>query len=107
MELDTGAALSVCSEKAFKRVRPEGGPEIKPCDKVLKTYGGEVLELCGKAMVDVRYGEQCAQLPLIVVKGESPFLFGRNWLLHVRLHWPSICQMTTSGQAQSVVNEFS
>ena len=107
MELDTGAALSVCSQKAFKRVWPEGGPEIQPCDKVLKTYSGEILELCGQAMVDVRYGEQCARLPLIVVRGEGPFLFGRNWLHHVRLDWPSICHMTTRRQAQSVATEFS
>ena len=75
MELDTGAALSVCSEQAFKSVWPVDGPVIKPCAKVLKTYSGEVLELCGQAMVDVRYGEQRAQLPLIVVKGERAISF--------------------------------
>ena len=33
----------------------------------------------------VEYKGQAVQLPLIVVKGEGPSLFGKNWLEHLRL----------------------
>ena len=106
MEVDTGAALSVCSEQEFRKVWPVGGPVMKPCDKVLKTYSGEGLDLCGEVLVDARYGEQRAQLPLIVVKGKGPFLLGRNWLLHLRLDWHSICLVNQAQRDNGVLTEF-
>ena len=33
---------------------------------------------------------QNAVVPLIVVKGTGPSLFGRNWLTHIRLEWQEI-----------------
>ena len=106
MELDTGAALSVYSERSFRDIWPEGGPQLESCDKRLKSYSGEVLELCGQAMVDVRYGEQRARLPLVIVKGDGPFLFGRNWLSSLKLDWPSICHVADRCRAKTIVSEF-
>ena len=57
---------------------------------VLKTYTGEKLELKGQAMVQVRYHDQEAKLPLLVVKGTGPSLLGHNWLLTIRLNWGEI-----------------
>ena len=37
MELDTGAAVSVCSEKAFRKLWPSGGPSLERCGQTLKT----------------------------------------------------------------------
>ena len=36
------------------------------------------------------YEKQSAQLPLIVVTGNGPNLFGRNWLKYIRLNWQRI-----------------
>ena len=38
----------------------------------------------------VAYGDREAQLPLIVVSGSGPNLFGRNWLREIWLDWGSI-----------------
>ena len=39
---------------------------------------------------EVTYGEQQVFLPLLVVKGGGPNLFGRNWLEKIKLDWPAI-----------------
>jgi len=51
----------------------------------LKTYSGELLETLGSLDVSVQYGEQQSQLLLIVVKGNGPRLFGRDWLKIIKL----------------------
>ena len=71
LELDTGAALSVCSEQEYRRIWPVDGPVIHSCDKVLKTYSGETLPVVGKAQVQVRYG-----VPGCGFVGDRPERFG-------------------------------
>ena len=50
--------------------------------------------------VEVCYEEQRAKLPLLVVEGEGPSLFGRDWLTKIRLDWGAIntvkCRTLTS-----------
>lgn len=36
-------------------------------------------------------------MPLLVVKGSQPPLFGRNWLSRVKLDWKPICSIRVSG----------
>ena len=38
----------------------------------------------------MQYGDQIAKLALVVVAGEGPSLFGRNWLKYLRLNWSEI-----------------
>ena len=106
LELDTGAALSVCSEQEYRRIWPVDGPVIHSCDKVLKTYSGETLPVVGKAQVQVRYGSQVADLSVIVLKGSGPFLFGRDWLAKLKLDWPAICRVSTDASMDELVTEF-
>ena len=96
MELDTGAAVSVCSERAFKKLWPSDGPPLEPCGQALKTYSGEPLSVRGQVMVDVQYGDVSVRLPLVIVGGDGPCLFGRDWLARIRLDWSSVCVMTAS-----------
>ncbi len=48
------------------------------------------MPVVGEMTVEVRYGMQIQQLPLVVVAGEGPSLLGRNWLRVVKLDW---CQI--------------
>ena len=43
----------------------------------------------------VKYEEQQYSLPLLVVDGDGPSLFGRNWLSSVTLNWNSIKHLST------------
>ncbi|XP_043244968.1 uncharacterized protein LOC122393203 [Amphibalanus amphitrite] len=106
MELDTGAAVSVCSDSVLRQLWPSGGPSLEPCNVTLKTYSGEQLSVCGQVTVNVEHGGQAARLPLIIVKGSGPCLFGRNWLSQIRLDWPTVCRVSSASRVQPVLDEF-
>ena len=88
MEVDTGAALSLVSESTFRRLWPE--KKLLTSRVRLCSYSGEPIAVVGKLDVGVSYRSQIANLPLLVVKGAGPSLFGRNWLQQVRLDWHEI-----------------
>ncbi len=94
MELDTGAAVSVLPEEILKIKFPQS--KLQPSTVTLKTYSGEVLESLGELPVTVQYEDQkCSDLAMIVVKGDSPCLFGRNWLQHFQLDWKQVVNIGT------------
>ena len=74
MEVDTGAAVSLVSEKTYQSLFPER--RLQPSKACLRTYSGESITVMGQTEVEVRYEEQRVRLPLLVVKGEGPSLFG-------------------------------
>ena len=94
MELDTGASLTIMSEKTFKHRLPH--LELQPSAVILKTYSGEQLTVLGQAQVKVAYKNQEIEAPLIVLAGDDPTLFGRNWLQLLQLDWKEIRYMTTA-----------
>ena len=94
MELDTGAAVSVMSEDTYNQLWPHA--TLKQTSTQLKTYSGAPLPVVGQEQVDVRYEEQSAQLPLMVVKGGGPSLFGRDWLACLKLDWREIHRVQRS-----------
>ena len=91
MELDTGAALSIISEETRKSLLPD--LQLRPSAVVLKTYTEEPMEVVGQLNARVKYGSQQAKLVLVVVAGNGPSLFGRNWLRYLRLDWGSIAMV--------------
>ena len=44
--------------------------------------------------MDVTYQQNHYTLPLIMVEGNGPSLFGRNWLQHICLDWKSLGVVT-------------
>lgn len=44
----------------------------------------------------LKYQDQSATLPLLVVEGSGPSLFGRDWLTQVKLDWKKICSIRVS-----------
>lgn len=76
------------SEEAWRKrfpTAPLEEPQIK-----LRTYTGEALDVIGQASVQVTCQNQIANLPLQIIKGKGPSLFGRNWLRNIKLNWGSI-----------------
>ena len=98
MEVDTGAAVSLVSEKTYQSLFPERC--LQPSKVCLRTYSGESLKVIGQVEVEVCYEQQRVKLPLLVVKGEGPSLFGRDWLTKICLDWRAInavkCRTLTS-----------
>ena len=88
MEIDTGASLTLVSERTFQEYWPSMA--LSPTGVKLHSYSGESVPVVGTAQVNVKYQGQVATLPLIVVKGEGPSLLGRNWLGEVKLNWHEI-----------------
>lgn len=88
MELDTGASVSLVSESQYKQLWP--GRSLDPSDINLQTYSKEPLVVMGSFDVEVVYDNKKVTLPLVVVQGNGPLLFGRNWLNAIKLNWSNI-----------------
>ncbi len=54
-----------------------------------------------------RYQDQSVQnLPLMVVVGSGPCLFGRDWLTHIRLDWKQINRLSNDSPLQKVLEKY-
>ena len=78
MELDTGASVSVMSEKLYKQLWP--GRSLSTTPIRLQTYSKQPLDVIGSVEATVYYEGKGFPLPLVIVKRDGPTLFGRNWL---------------------------
>ena len=104
MEVDRGASASIISYNTFM----EGCPalqrlQLHQSHRKLRTYTGEELVLEGQLMVEVVYGDQRKELPLLVVVGRGPSLMGRDWLRHIRLDWQSIHSLEAASTSLQTV----
>ena len=81
MEVDTGAAVSVQSEQAYKHSWPSGSrPRLQNTSLQLQSYLGDKLPGIGQISVKVCYNKQEELLDLVVIAGKGPTLMGRSWL---------------------------
>ena len=88
MEIDTGAAKSMISENTFTQLWPNHkAPSVKPTNATLKTHTGEKIKPVGVISVSVEVNKQKQQLTLLIVLGDGPSLFGRDWLAYFCLDW--------------------
>ena len=86
MEEDTGAAISLMSETAFRNLWGNSEqPSLRWSPIRLTTYTGESTQARGSYYVTVTYGNNTHQLQLLVVPRDGPTLLGRNWLDVVKL----------------------
>ena len=94
MELDTGASVTLISTRVWEQSLNK--IPLETTSMVLKTYTGELLKIRGQVMVKVTYqGQEVNHLPLLVVEGSGPSLFGRNWLHKIQLNWGEIKRVST------------
>ena len=94
MELDTGAGVSVISEETYKK--HFSGTPLMPSNTRLRAYTGQTLKVHGQLIAHLKYQDQSADVPLLVVEGSGPSLFGRDWLSRIRLDWTKICNIRVS-----------
>ena len=107
MELDTGAAVSIISEQTQRKTFPD--TPLRRSTAILRTYTGESMTVAGELEVQVNYGSQSHKLPLLVVAGKGPSLFGRDWLQHIQLNWKTIGLATLDrgqGQVQMLLQQY-
>ena len=90
MELDTGAGVSVISEETYKK--HFSGTPLMPSNR-LHAYTGHPLKVHEQLIAHLKYQDQSANVPLLVVEGSGPSIFGRNWLSQIRLDWTKICNI--------------
>ena len=92
MKIDTGAAVSIMSNKTKKALFP-----LKVVSKPtlnLHTFTLEPIPVLGQLKVEVRYGTYVGTHQLRVLKGSRQILLGRDWLRNIRLDWASIRTLT-------------
>ena len=99
MEIDTVAAVSLVSEEPIMKDLP-----LVPTDVSLRTYMGEAVPVFGKLMVNVRKDEAQVTLPLLVDKGGSITLLGRDWLQKLKLDWKNIFKLHSTLSLQQVLD---
>ena len=106
MEIDTGAALSLISEKTFKNSWCQ--QKLKPSNIKLHTYTKESIDVLGFMEATVCYKGQNKTLNLYVVGGEGPSLMGRDWLTELQLDWRELYLVNKSHQSlQEILNKHS
>ena len=94
MTLDTGASVSIISEKTHQTRLPN--LQLSSSELLLRTYTGEPIKICGQTQVSVTYKDQQYNLQLVVVEGNGPPLLGRDWLKVIKLDWREINVVTTN-----------
>ena len=83
MELDRGASLSTIGEKVYR----DKLSRYKLCrsNVKLRSYTGDSVPVLGSIKVPVRCnGGESQNIEVLVVKGDRPSLFGRDWLAQIR-----------------------
>ena len=105
MELDTGATVSLVSEKTFHQLFPS--TTLQPSSTQLHSYSGESITVVGQVEVEVNYGTQTVKLPLIVVSGDGPSLFGRDWMTKIQLNWKEIYTVTMEAKLNDLLDRHS
>ena len=101
MEVDTGAAVSLVSERTWMQIR--GQVKLQKADVVLRAYNHMRLKVLGEAELQVQYGGRRYELLLRVVKEDGPSLIGRDWLQQIKLDWSAMCHLITPSQSDQMV----
>ena len=105
MELDTGTALSVISEKDYMYKANFRNIALDPCRTKLHSYSGHLLKPNGKLTVPVSTNGHEANVDLYVVPHDGPPLFGRDWLSELTLDWVNIKALHFASRADTTADK--
>ena len=103
MELDTGASVSLITDRVWKEmVAPH--PVLRPSVIKLRTYTGETIDCLGEISVSVGYNQQQHNCRMAVVKGEGPCLLGRDCLQHFQVPWRDVLHTMAHNPSKASLN---
>ena len=60
---------------------------MQTTDNICIRMSGERIYPKGEILVTIRKEPRTVTLPLVVVEGAGPPLYGRNWLAHILINW--------------------
>lgn len=105
MQIDTGSRLSMVSEAIYREKLKH--LTLQPTKLRLRTYTGEAVPVLGFVKATVEYNEQKRALPLYVIAGNRPALFGRSWLEELKLNWQEVFLVDdgTTGSLREVLEK--
>lgn len=65
------------------------------------------MKVLGKIRVTVQYEQNApVELPLVVIAGNGPSLFGWKWLKHIQLNWKQIGTVMLHNDAKQELNRL-
>ena len=100
LKIDTGAAVSVISEKTRQKLFPTA--TLEATEIRLRTYNSKPITVLGQLAVTVEYQGYHGVHTLYVVEGSGAALLGRDWLSKIRLDWASIKSLALGGRQQAL-----
>lgn len=83
MEIDTGAAISLTSEKTRKALFPSASLDRPAIN--LRTFTADPISVVGEMKVNVRYKGYKGSHNLYAMRESGPSLLGRGWLSKICL----------------------
>ena len=68
------------------------------------------MKVTGQVKMSMKYEEQEAVLPVLVIQGKGPNLIGRDWLQEIKLNWRNIFQSkkahTNTHRVEELVQKY-
>lgn len=98
MEVDTGASRSTVGERIYTELLSDF-PLVKG-NVSLYSYSKTLVPILGCIKVPVTYRQNAEHLlELVVVQGDRPALFGRDWMNHIQIDWGHLmmCNLVKEG----------
>ncbi|XP_037529456.1 uncharacterized protein K02A2.6-like [Rhipicephalus sanguineus] len=105
-EVDSGAACTLISEATFKATWTDDPPQLQMDNILLRTWSGQSLRVLGCATVDVAHKNKNFTLPLVVIKGASCNLLGRNWFPHLGIQITGINDVSDDKLVSKLLDKY-
>ncbi|XP_075550768.1 uncharacterized protein LOC142584548 [Dermacentor variabilis] len=99
MEVDSGAVYSVINDRTMRKLRISKRA-LRPSGRHLRAYNNKELRVLGELTVTVEFKGQEHRLRLVLVKGASVGLIGRDWFKSLGISLSgvnSVCEPSRTG----------
>ncbi|OON17274.1 retroviral aspartyl protease, partial [Opisthorchis viverrini] len=104
-ELDTGSAVTLCSEKSWQdNLGPTVKGKLQQVPVRLRTYTGEEVKLLGTKNVNVSYKGVTVNETIYIAEGSGPNLLGRDRLQQLPIL--TLNQVSTLPEVQSLIRNY-